>query len=113
VRLVAAVAVLLALGCGTAAAAKVDPVALLMQQSIKKALQADLKKQVPGLKVTTVKCKVNKTATKGTCRANWKYKTVFGYYSLAVKQPKVGRPSYASTKVRCFNAKTKKAVPCN
>jgi hypothetical protein len=112
VRVLAAAAVLLALACGTASAA-VDPVVYLMQASVKKALQADLKKQVPGLKVTTVACKVSKDTTKGTCKASWKYKTVIGYYMLAVKQPKVGRPSYASTTVKCFDAKTKKAVPCN
>jgi hypothetical protein len=112
VRLLAAAALLLALACGTAAAA-VDPVAVLMQQSLKKALQADLRKQVPGIKVTTVKCKVSKDATKGTCRADFAYKTITGYYTLAVKQPKVGRPSYASTSVHCFDAKSKRAVPCN
>ena len=111
-RLLAAAAVVVALLCGTASAA-VDPVVYLMQQSVKKALQADLRKQVPGLKVKTVTCKVAKDATRGTCKATWTYKTVLGYYVLAVKQPKVGRPSYASTTVKCFDAKTKRAVPCN
>lgn len=110
-RALAVAAALLALTCGTASA--VDPVVYLMQASVKKALQADLRKQVAGMKVTTVTCKVSKDATRGTCKANWTYKTVFGYYMLAVKQPKVGRPSYTSTTVKCFDAKTKRAVPCN
>jgi hypothetical protein len=98
--------------CGTAAAATVDPVAILMQQSIKKALQADLNKQVPGMKVTTVKCTASKDATRGTCRANFTYKTVKGYYMLKIVQPKKGRPSYTSTSVHCFDSKTGKTVSC-
>jgi hypothetical protein len=102
----------LVLSCSTAAAAKVDPVAVLMQQSIKKALQANMNKQVPGMKVTTLKCTASKDATKGTCRANFTYRTVTGYYMLKVKQPKVGKPSYTSTSVHCFDAKTGNAVSC-
>jgi hypothetical protein len=98
--------------CAGTAAAAVDPLAILMQQSIKKALQANMNKQVPGMKVTTVKCTVSKTATKGTCRANFTYKTVRGYYMLKVTQPKTGRPSYTSTSVHCFDAKTGNAVSC-
>ena len=111
-RRLAVAAALLALTCGTASAA-VDPVVYLMQASVKKALQTDLRKQVKGMKVTKVTCKVSKDATRGTCKASWTYKTVIGYYVLAVKQPKVGRPSYRSTTVKCFDAKTKRAVPCN
>jgi hypothetical protein len=111
VRLVAVVAALLVC-CGTAAAAKVDPVAVLMQQSMKKALQANMNKQVPGMKVTTVKCTASKDATRGTCRANFTYKTLKGYYMLKIKQPKVGKPSYTSTSVHCFAAKSGKAVKC-
>ena len=48
-RLLLAAAVLLALAGGVATAAKVDPVAVLMQQSIKKALQENMKQQAPGL----------------------------------------------------------------
>jgi hypothetical protein len=111
VRLALAVAAALAL-CGSAAA-KVDPVAILMQQSIKKALQANLSKQVPGMRVTTVKCTANRAATKGTCRANFTYKTVRGYYVLQVKQPKVGKqPFYSSTSVHCFDARTGATVRC-
>jgi hypothetical protein len=110
-RLLAAGVLALALCCGPAAAA-VDPVAVLMQQSIKKALQANMTKQAPGMKVTTVKCTVNKAATKGTCRANFTYKTVRGYYMLKVTQPKTGKPSYTSTSVHCFDAKTGNAVSC-
>jgi hypothetical protein len=98
--------------CSGTAAAAVDPLAILMQQSIKKALQANMNKQVPGMKVTTVKCTVSKSATKGTCRANFTYKTVRGYYMLKVTQPKTGRPSYTSTSVHCFDAKTGNAVSC-
>jgi hypothetical protein len=111
VRAALAAAAALAL-CGTAGAATVDPVAILMQQSIKKALQAKMKTQAPGLKVTTVKCTASKDATTGTCRANFTYKTVKGYYMLKVVQPKKGRPSYSSTSVHCFDSKTGKAVTC-
>jgi hypothetical protein len=110
IRVAAAALASLAL-CGSAAAA-LDPVAVLMQQSIKKALQANMNKQVPGMKVTTVKCTVSKDTTKGTCRANFTYKTVRGYYMLKVAQPPKGRPSYTSTSVHCFDAKTGKAVSC-
>jgi hypothetical protein len=110
IRVAAAAVVSLAL-CGTAAAA-VDPVAVLMQQSIKKALQANMTKQAPGMKVTTVKCTASKDATRGTCRANFTYKTIRGYYMLKVKQPKTGRPSYTSTSVHCFDAKSGSAVSC-
>jgi hypothetical protein len=98
--------------CATATAATVDPVAVLMQQSIKKALQANMTKQVPGMKVTTVKCTASRDATSGICRANFTYKTVKGYYVLKVKQPKTGRPSYTSTSVHCFDAKSGAAVKC-
>jgi hypothetical protein len=99
--------------CGTAAAATVDPVAILMQQSIKKALQADMAKQAPGMKVTTVTCTVSKDASSGTCRANFAFKTLTGYYMLKVVQPSTGRPSYRSTSVHCFVAKSGKALPCS
>jgi hypothetical protein len=112
VRLAAVAATALLLACGSAAAARVDPVAVLMQQSIKKALQANMNKQVPGMKVTTLRCTASQDATKGTCRANFVYKTVKGYYMLKVVQPKVGRPSYTSTSVHCFDAKTGKTVSC-
>lgn len=105
------VAVGLAL-CGTASAATVDPIAIAMQLSIKKALQANMTKQVPGMKVTTVKCTSTNQGRRGTCRANFVYKTVKGFYMLNVKQPATGRPSYRSTSVRCFDARSGKAVSC-
>ena len=106
------VALVAALALTGSAAAAVDPVAVLMQASIKKALQANMNKQVPGMKVTTVKCTASKDATRCTCRANFTYKTIRGYYMLSVKQPKTGRPSYTSTSVHCFDAKTGKSVSC-
>lgn len=111
IRALAAALVALVLG-GTAAAARVDPVAVLMQQSIKQALQADMKKRVPGMRIAKVKCTASRDARKGTCRADFLYKTVKGYYMLKVAQPKTGTPSYRSTSVRCFDAKSGRAVKC-
>ncbi len=99
--------------CGAASAATVNPIALAMQASIKNALQANMNKQVPGLKVTTVRCTPSKDGRRGTCRANFVYRTLKGYYMLNVKQPATGRPSYTSTSVHCFNVKSGKAVSCS
>ena len=112
----AAVAVALAAAsvAGVAhSAATVDPVALAMQQSIKKALQAKLKAAVPGLKVTTVKCTVTTGGRRGICKASFAYRTIIGYYMLKVRQPPTGRPSYTSTSVACFDAKTRAKISCS
>jgi hypothetical protein len=105
-------AVLVAFAGTATVAGAADPVAILMQQSVKNALQANMNKQAPGMRITTVTCKVAKDARSGTCRANFTYKTIRGYYMLKVKQPLKGKPSYTSTSVTCFVAKTGAKVAC-
>jgi hypothetical protein len=112
VRLAVAGLAAIALCCDAATAATVDPVAIVLQQALKQALQGNLKTQVPGMKVTTVRCKATKSGTKGTCRANFVYKTIRGYYVLKVVHPPGEDVSYTSTSFHCFDRKSGKAVSC-
>jgi hypothetical protein len=107
----AAVTAVAALG-GGAGAATVDPAAIALQAAIKHQLQLKLNKAVKGMKVKTVTCKVAKNGRTGTCRANFAYKTIRGYYTVSAKMPPKGQVSWTTTSLHCFAAKTGAKVKC-
>ena len=97
---------------GAATAATVDPAAIALQAAIKHQLQLKLNTSVKGMKVKTVTCKMAKSGRTGTCRANFTYKTIRGYYTVAAKTPPKGQVSWTTTSLHCFVAKSGAKVRC-
>jgi hypothetical protein len=97
---------------GTAGAATVDPAAVALQAAIKHQLQLKLNQSVKGMKVKTVTCTVAKNGRSGTCKANFTYKTLRGYYTVTAKMPPKGQVYWTTTGLHCFVAKSGAKVKC-
>ena len=99
------------------AAAKIDPSAsAVLASALKPAMQAKLKKAVPGLVVKKVTCYVPTTSKliSGPCRAAFtvtKYR-LEGVYRAKATLSSRSRLSWATTSVSCTDAKTHKKVKC-
>jgi hypothetical protein len=54
---------------------------------------------------------VAKSGRTGTCKANFTYKTIHGYYTVKAKTPPKGQVSWTTTSLHCF-AKSGARVKC-
>jgi len=99
------------------AAAKIDPSAsAVLAAALKPAMQAKLKKSVPGIVVKKVTCYVPTTSKliSGPCRAAFtvtKYR-LDGVYRAKATLNSRSRLSWSTSSVSCTDSKTHKKVNC-
>jgi hypothetical protein len=111
-RAVAALAGLALLAAVPAGAATPDT---KLAATLKNQMQKYYDKQVQGLKMTTVVCKIVPAGTSATCTADFTVvsKRAAGIFKLSVKiNRKTGSISTKTTSAKCFDSKTHAKLTC-
>ena len=97
----------------TSAAAATDPQITYLQRTLKADMVATFKKQAPGLKITTVTCKLPADGITSHCKANFLAGKVKGYYPVVAKlQDLGGKLRWTASSPKCWNAAKKRYVAC-
>jgi hypothetical protein len=95
-----------------AAGAATNPEQLYLQKTLKAAMVKAFKKQAPGLKLTTVTCKLPSSGTVARCVAHFAAGRVKGYYPVKATLHESGTMSWTTSAPTCFSATTNKRVAC-
>jgi hypothetical protein len=97
----------------TSAAAATNPELIRLQKTLKADMVATFKKQAPGLKITTVTCKLPTDGTTAHCTAHFTAGTaVKGYYPVTAKILESGQLKWTAASPKCFSAHTGKRIAC-
>ena len=97
----------------TSAGAATNPELTHLQNTLKADMVATFKKQAPGLKITTVTCKLPTSGTTAHCTAHFTAgSTVNGYYPVTAKILDSGTLKWTAALPKCFSVKTGKRITC-
>ncbi len=94
------------------AAAAVDPRVAALQKSLKGDMVKTFAQRAPGLKITTVTCKLPSSGTVATCIAHFTAGTIKGYYPVRAVILSSGQLRWTASTPKCFVAKTGKPTRC-
>ena len=84
-----------------------------LQKTLKADMVATFKKQAPGLKITTVTCKIPADGVTSHCKAYFTAGSRKGYYPVLAKlQDLGGKLRWTAASPRCWNAQKKRYVAC-
>jgi hypothetical protein len=95
------------------AAAATNPQVAYLEKTLKSDMVKTFRTKAPGLKITTVTCKLPASGVTATCTARFTSGPLKGYYPVKATLHDVGGSlTWKTGQPKCANAKTGKPVPC-
>jgi hypothetical protein len=109
---VVAACLLVAAVLAAAAGAATNPEQLRLEKTLRANMVKTFKKRAPSLRITAVTCKLPRNGTVARCTARFTTGSVDGWYPVKAVLHDSGLLTWTATSPKCFDAKTKKRLPC-
>jgi hypothetical protein len=109
-----ALTVALAIALAASAAASATSPAAGLAKQLGSSMQSYYKSHVPGLKITTVSCKIASTGSSAACKAHFTIVKAreIGVFGVNVTETAAGSAQTKTVSIACRDSKTGKSVKC-